>query len=91
MSHAELEAQGFDQRPPVTLSETPGYAIQEGEEGREAAVGQGKGVRGSGWVEKGLKAGDGGEETLREWVGWLKGRQFVESNGGLEWRDEAKL
>ncbi|KAF2125499.1 alpha-methylacyl-CoA racemase [Dothidotthia symphoricarpi CBS 119687] len=91
LTHAELEAQGFDQRPAVTLRATPGYAIQEGGEAREAAVGQGTGVEGSGWVERGLKAGDGGEETLNSWMGWTRGRQFVESKGGLEWRDGAKL
>ena len=90
-THADLEAQGFDQRPAVTLKSTPGYAIQEGDEGREAAVGQGLGVEGSGWSEEGLKPGDGGEETLQRWLGWSRGRQYDVQGGGLVLKDNAKL
>lgn len=90
-TQAELEAQGFDQRPAVTLKSTPGYAIAEGESSRPAAVGQGIGWQGSGWVEKGLKPGDGGKDTLAQWTGWSEGRQFVEEKGGLAWKDNAKL
>ncbi|KAJ4309223.1 hypothetical protein N0V94_009030, partial [Neodidymelliopsis sp. IMI 364377] len=90
-TQGELEAQGFDQRPAVTLKSSPGYAIHEGEDSRPAAVGQGIGVEGSGWSERGLKAGDGGEETLARWTGWSKGRQFVEEGGLVGWKDAAKL
>lgn len=90
-THAELEAQGFDQRPAVTLKSTPGYAIQEGEHGREAAVGQGLGWEGNGWSEEGLKPGDGGEETLAQWLGWSRGRQYDVQGGGLVLKDNAKL
>ncbi|KAF2279900.1 uncharacterized protein EI97DRAFT_105072 [Westerdykella ornata] len=91
LTQAELEAQGFDQRPAVTLKSTPGYAIQEGEDGRPAAVGQGIGYEGSGWSEKGLKPGSGGEETLSQWLGWTKGRQYRVENQGLVLTENAKL
>lgn len=91
LTQAELEAQGFDQRPAVTLKLTPGYAIQEGEDGRPAAVGQGIGYEGSGWTEKGLRPGSGGEETLSQWLGWTKGRQYDVQNQGLVLKDNAKL
>jgi alpha-methylacyl-CoA racemase len=91
LTHAELEAQGFDQRPAVTLKNTPAFAIQEGEDGRESAVGQGVGVEGSGWSEKGLVPGDGGEDTLVTWMGWKKGRHYEVEKGGLVWKDEARL
>ncbi|CAO2647071.1 Nn.00g079930.m01.CDS01 [Neocucurbitaria sp. VM-36] len=91
LTQAELETQGFDQRPAVTLKSTPAYAIAEGSDDRPAAVGQGIGVEGSGWSEKGLMPGDGGEETLGRWLGWKKGRQYVEEKGGLVWRDAANL
>ncbi|KAK7188853.1 hypothetical protein DPSP01_007670 [Paraphaeosphaeria sporulosa] len=91
ITNAELEAQGFDQRPAVTLRSTPGYAIQEGASGRAAAVGQGVGIEGSGWDEKGLVPGAGGEETLRRWLGWAKGRQYDMESGGLVLKDSAKL
>ncbi|KAH7067950.1 CoA-transferase family III domain-containing protein [Paraphoma chrysanthemicola] len=90
-THDELERQGHEQRPAVTLKSTPGYAVHEGNTGRDAAVGQGTGVEGSGWSEKGLKAGDGGEETLKQWLGWSKGKQYSEEQGVLVWQDSAKL
>lgn len=90
-THAELEAQGFDQRPAVTLKSTPAYAIQEGDDGRSAAVGQGIGWTGSGWDEKGLEPGSGGEETLSRWLGWSKGRQYDVENQGLVLKDVSKL
>ncbi|KAJ4377196.1 hypothetical protein N0V83_000019 [Neocucurbitaria cava] len=94
-THAELEAQGFDQRPAVTLKATPGYAIAEEAEGdggeRPAAVGQGIGVNGGGWSSEGLRPGEGGEETLGAWLGWKKGRQYTEEKGGLVWKDSANL
>ncbi|KAF2788079.1 CoA-transferase family III [Melanomma pulvis-pyrius CBS 109.77] len=91
LTHADLESQGFDQRPAVTLKSTPAYAIAEGEDGRPAAVGQGIGWTGSGWSEGGLKPGDGGEQTLGQWLGWSKGRQYDVEGGGLVWKDAAKL
>ncbi|KAH7135020.1 CoA-transferase family III domain-containing protein [Dendryphion nanum] len=90
-THEDLEAQGFDQRPAVTLKSTPGYAIHEGDDGRDAAVGQGIGWQGSGWSEAGLKPGDGGEETLAMWTGWSRGRQYDVKGGGLVLKDNAKL
>lgn len=91
ITNEELEAQGFDQRPAVTLRSTPGYAIQEGDAGRPAAAGQGIGVDGSGWEEKGLVPGAGGEDTLGRWLGWTKGRQYDIESGGLVLKDSAKL
>lgn len=91
ITNAELEAEGFDQRPAVTLRSTPAYAIQEGDAGRAAAVGQGIGIRGSGWDEKGLVPGAGGEATLGQWLGWKKGRQYGIESGGLVLKDSAKL
>jgi len=91
LTNAELEAQGFDQRPAVTLKSTPGYAVHEGDSGRPPAVGQGIGYEGSGWSERGLKPGAGGEETLSRWLGWTKGRQYDVQNEGLVLKDTAKL
>jgi alpha-methylacyl-CoA racemase len=91
LTHEDLEKQGHEQRPAVTLTSTPAYAVHQGQEGRAAAVGQGKGYEGSGWSEKGLMPGQGGENTLKEWVGWSKGKQYGEEKGGLVWFDGAKL
>ncbi|KAI6809904.1 CoA-transferase family III, partial [Hortaea werneckii] len=72
--HELRRNRGFDQRPIVTLRNSPGHAIHEGEaEGRQAAEGQGIGVEGDGWSEKGLRPGEGGEDVLGQWMGWSKG------------------
>ncbi|KAF2191786.1 alpha-methylacyl-CoA racemase [Zopfia rhizophila CBS 207.26] len=90
-SQRELKDQGFDQRPAVTLKDTPGYAIDEGDNGRPAAVGQGIGWEGSGWEQKLLEPGAGGEEILGRWLGWKKGRQYDVRDEGLVWKDLSKL
>jgi alpha-methylacyl-CoA racemase len=54
-------------------------------------VGQGKGYQGGGWSEKGLVPGNGGEDTLKDWLGWSKGRQYSQEKGGLVMVDSAKL
>jgi len=90
-TNQELEKQGFDQRPAVTLKATPAYAVQEGAASRDVAVGQGIGVEGSGWSEKGLKPGEGGEETLAQWLGWRRGGMYEVEGGGLVLRENAKL
>jgi len=91
LTQGELETQGFDQRPAVTLKSSPGYAIHDGHDGRSAAEGQGIGMDGGGWSEKGLKPGSGGEDTLTTWMGWTKGRHYIEDQGGLVWKDSARL
>ncbi|KAI1262551.1 alpha-methylacyl-CoA racemase [Xylariaceae sp. FL1019] len=78
-----------DQRPAVTLRDTPCLAIQEGVED-ESLQGQGKGVEGSGYVGLPLGAGEGGENALRDWFG-LKGSEYVVEDGGLVLRPISKL
>ncbi|KAF2465182.1 CoA-transferase family III [Lindgomyces ingoldianus] len=90
-TQAELEEQGFDQRPAVTLKSTPAFAVHEGDEGRPAAVGQGIGWEGSGWEEKGLEPGSGGEAVLGQWLGWKKGRQYHAENGGFVLKEASRL
>ena len=91
LTQRDLEERGFDQRPAVTLKTTPGYAIAEGDDDRPVAVGQGIGLEGSGWNEKGLKPGEGGEETLGQWLGWARGRHYEEEKGGLVFKGTTKL
>lgn len=84
----ELEDNGFDQRPIVTLRDTPGLALsddaaKESDSAIAAAKGQGSGVTGQGWEDEGLSPSDGGEETLKEWLGWSRGSHFDVVKGGL--------
>jgi alpha-methylacyl-CoA racemase len=69
----ELEEQGFDQRPAVGLTQSPGRVVK------------------SVWVGKPLKPGQGGEETMREWMGWKKGKDFDVVNGALVALAKSKL
>ncbi|KAF2673332.1 alpha-methylacyl-CoA racemase-like protein [Microthyrium microscopicum] len=96
LENGELEENGFDQRPIVTLRETPGFAIADGswkenDIGIQAAKGQGHGVKGQGWDEKGLVPAMGGEETLARWVGWKRGKQFEQIDGGLSLKESSRL
>ncbi|KAK6526319.1 hypothetical protein TWF694_004918 [Orbilia ellipsospora] len=99
LMQGELEDQGYDQRPIVTLRDSPGLAIAEKTKDDEkekdgairAAKGQGSGVKGSGWEAEGLMPGVGGEEILEQWVGWRRGKQFDVENGGLVLKSNSKL
>lgn len=74
-THAELEATGYEQRPAVTLSETPSLPLGN-----------------SGWNVEVLEPGEGGEKSLFEWLGWMKGRDYeVVNGGGLQIRPDSKL
>ncbi|KEQ95076.1 hypothetical protein AUEXF2481DRAFT_65703 [Aureobasidium subglaciale EXF-2481] len=84
LTQDELENGGYDQRPIVTLKDSPAKAISEGEaDTRPAHGGQGIGVDGDGWQSKGLKPGVGGEDVLARWMGWRRGRQYDLVDGGL--------
>lgn len=78
-----------DQRPAVTLRETPWLAVRKDAE--DASHGQGPGVEGEGYVGQILEPGQGGEHTLKEWLGWSRGDQFDVEDGGLVLKDKSKL
>jgi alpha-methylacyl-CoA racemase len=54
-------------------------------------VGQGIGVQGSGWSQKLLESGTGGEEVLGQWLGWKRGRQYNIEGDGLVLNEGSKL
>jgi alpha-methylacyl-CoA racemase len=88
LTQEELESSGFDQRPIVTLRDSPAWAIADGsDEEKDAAVraakGQGCGVGGQGWGPDVLSPSEGGDEVLAVWMGWKKGRQYDVENGGV--------
>jgi alpha-methylacyl-CoA racemase len=90
----ELEkdaAREGDQRPAVTLRETPSLAIKSGSAQRNPSEGQGVGVKGDGWTDVGLVPSFGGEETLDKWLGWKRGKDFDVEDGGLVLKSSAKL
>lgn len=77
----------------MTLRSTPGLAIADETDKLDvpAVRGQGLGVEGAGWSEKGLGPGVGGEEILAKWMGWKRGRGFEVENGGLIKPDAARF
>jgi alpha-methylacyl-CoA racemase len=92
LTHQELEESKTTHRPFVTLRSSPSLAISSNEDGADESVhGQGPGVEGEGWSSGGLSPSVGGEETLKEWLGWKRGQQFDVVDGGLVLRDSAKL
>jgi alpha-methylacyl-CoA racemase len=39
-----------------------------------------------------LKPGEGGEETLRQWMGWSRGRDYdISAQGAFEKKEKSKL
>jgi alpha-methylacyl-CoA racemase len=91
LEYPELETQSDregDQRPAVTLRETPCLAVTEG--ATDVSQGQGSGVHGGGYTGRSLAPGDGGQDVLHQWLGWSQGRDFEVQMGGLVLKEESK-
>ena len=94
LDYRELEkdpSREGDQRPAVTLRETPSLAVSKGDSSRDPSTGQGKGVKGESYFGTTLYPGQGGEETLDQWFGWKRGKDFDVQNGGLVGKQSSKL
>lgn len=72
-----------DQRPAVTLHDTPWLALHHGSSPliSEMDRGQGNGVAGDGYLPTVLHVGDGGDDMLNAWLGWKRGEHFEDRNG----------
>jgi alpha-methylacyl-CoA racemase len=73
LEFGELEREGYELRPMVTLTQTPGS------------------VGADPWNGAAMKPGTGGEETLKEWMGWRVGRDFEEVEGALVEKGRSRL
>lgn len=94
LDYKELETDSKregDQRPAVTLRTSPSLALSPGPSTRDPSTGQGPGVKGGSYSGAGLYPGQGGEETLQQWLGWKKGKDFTVEKGGLVGKSVAKL
>lgn len=94
LGYSELEANRAgclegDQRPAVTLRDSPLLAVRRG--ASDPSHGQGPGVEGGGYVGSPLAPGEGGEGLLKEWLGWSRGKEFEVQNGGLVLAAKSKL
>ncbi|KAI1477901.1 CoA-transferase family III [Daldinia eschscholtzii] len=93
LEYAELELDNDregDQRPSAALRETPCLAISE--KGTDPSIhGQGPGIPGGSYIGKTLTPGQGGEEALKDWLGWKKGKDFDIRDGGFILKNKAKL
>ncbi|KAI9047334.1 hypothetical protein LZ554_008781 [Drepanopeziza brunnea f. sp. 'monogermtubi'] len=86
LEYRELEtdpSREGDQRPPVTLRETPSLAMSKGPVTRDPSTGQGPGVEGESYRGEALYPGQGGEDALNQWLGWKRGKDFEVEDGGL--------
>ncbi|KAI0525337.1 CoA-transferase family III domain-containing protein [Xylaria bambusicola] len=93
LEYSELQndsAREGDQRPAVALRETPCLAVDE-KATDQSLQGQGAGVPGSGYSPSPLRLGEGGEEALKMWYGFSKGRDFDVEKGGLVLKSKMKL
>ena len=63
----ELKSQAYDQRHLVHFSKTPGVTLGQN----------------AGWNAQTLAPGNGGERTLKDWMGWQIGKDFEVENGAL--------
>lgn len=93
LEYSELETDAGregDQRPAVTLRETPCLAISE-KAADPSIHGQGSGVPGGGYVGQLLSPGEGAEDALSNWFGWTKGKDFYIENGGVVLKPKSKI
>ncbi|KAI0437699.1 CoA-transferase family III domain-containing protein [Xylaria telfairii] len=93
LEYAELENDSTregDQRPSVTLRETPCLAVDE-KAADQSVQGQGAGVPGRGYEAYPLELGEGGEEALEKWFGFSRDRDFCVERGGLALKSKSKL
>ncbi|KAG0646422.1 Isopenicillin N epimerase component 2 [Hyphodiscus hymeniophilus] len=80
-----------DQRPAVTLRGSPSLALSKGPASRDPSTGQGPGVEGESYSGTTLYPGQGGEDMLKAWLGWRKGKEYEVENGGLVRKESSKL
>ena len=74
LEHKEMEEAGYEQRPIVGLTASPGRKIDPA------------------WKGQALAPGEGGEETLRQWMDWRKDRDYqISPKGALEMKEKSKL
>ncbi|KAJ2902198.1 putative alpha-methylacyl- racemase protein [Zalerion maritima] len=78
-----------DQRPSVTLLETPCLAVKK--DSKDSRQGQGKGVSGEGYEGQSLAPGGGGDKALGNWLGWTKGRDFDVEKGAFILKTKSRL
>ncbi|TGO15477.1 hypothetical protein BPAE_0566g00040 [Botrytis paeoniae] len=93
LDYGELEndtVREGDQRPIVTLRDTPSLAISK-HNSQDPSIGQGPGLEGGSYTGKPLYPGQGGETTLEQWLGWKRGKDFDIENGGLIRKKYSKL
>ncbi|PSR80115.1 putative alpha-methylacyl-CoA racemase [Coniella lustricola] len=94
LEEAQKQSQG-DQRPLVALGNTPLLAVDSSGPATDAVDvdrGQGPGVQGDGYVGQLLLPGEGGQDTLKHWLGWKKGVHFdVHDDGSFVLKTTSKL
>ncbi|KAK3359013.1 alpha-methylacyl-CoA racemase [Lasiosphaeria hispida] len=92
LEYAEMEdnpAREGDQRPSVTLKESPCLAVRR--DASQPSHGQGLGVEDEGYVGTPLVPGEGGVAVVEQWLKWTEGNEFTVQNGVLVMKEKSKL
>lgn len=77
-----------DQRPAVTLRDTPTLAVSK--DPRLVNLSNG-GDPGDGYSPEVLYPGQGGEATISRWLGWKRGEDYEVESGGLVKKPKPRL
>ncbi|PQE22838.1 alpha-methylacyl- racemase protein [Rutstroemia sp. NJR-2017a BBW] len=80
-----------DQRPMVTLRDTPSLAVSQNARSKNPSLGQGPGVEGGSYWAMPLYPGEGGEAALKGWLNWTRGNDYDVEKGGLVRKKHSKL
>ncbi|KAK3365867.1 alpha-methylacyl-CoA racemase [Lasiosphaeria ovina] len=92
LEYPELEsnpAREGDQRPSVTLRNTPCLAVKQ--DPSDPSHGQGHGVKGEGYVSFPLAVSNGGVAMVGKWLKWTQGNEFDVKGGALVLKKRSKL
>jgi alpha-methylacyl-CoA racemase len=80
-----------DQRPMVTLRDTPALAVSQNARSKDPSLGQGPGVEGGSYWAMPLYPGEGGEAALKRWLNWTRGNDYDVEKGSLVGKKHSKL
>ncbi|KAK0727192.1 CoA-transferase family III [Lasiosphaeria miniovina] len=92
LEYPELESnpeREGDQRPSVTLRNTPCLAVKQ--DVSDPSHGQGHGVEGEGYVGFPLEVGNGGVAMVGKWLKWTQGNEFDVKGRALVLKKTSKL
>lgn len=83
LTQQELETSGYEQRPIVTLSQSPSLPIRVKRHSPGAEDSDDVKWVDDGWGSRPLKPGHGGDEILQSWMGWQRDQDYHHTDRGI--------